>query len=110
MRDAWIASGLRPRNDVACNGAVIFAAVLIRDLSKPATVFGWPACTPATAVFSRRALRPVVCSPGEDARHGATWALTGPFQNYRNVNFFVVATAECRRVVIMVNFGLAAIG
>jgi hypothetical protein len=46
---------------------------------------------PARAVFSRSALRPVVGRCGKDARHGATSAPTGPFQNYRTVNFF------CRR-------------
>jgi hypothetical protein len=64
---------------------------------------------PLRAVFSRCALRPVVCQSGNDGRHGASLASTGPFQNYRKVNYLAVATAEFRRAVIMLNFGLAAV-
>jgi hypothetical protein len=66
--------------------------------------------TPFRAFFSRRALRPVFSASGEDARHGPSSAPTGPFQNYRSVNFFAVAEAEFRRAVNMLNFGLAASG
>jgi hypothetical protein len=52
------------------------------------------ACTPATAFFSRRAPRPVVHPPGKSARPGASSALAGPFQNYRNVNLFGAATTN----------------
>jgi hypothetical protein len=68
------------------------------------------ASAPLRAVFSSRALRPVVCASGEDARNGSSSASTGAFQNYRNVNFFVVAMAEFRRAAIMLNFVLAALG
>ena len=44
----------------------------------------------SSAVFSRGALRPVRRPPGENARHGASSALTGLFRSYRKVYFIRV--------------------